>query len=263
MAFNISRFKSTIDRYGGLAHGALYEVSVSKAREENSALDPQTEFQFFCSNAVIPGIQIETVPFNAVAQMPTMFPIGITNTPINLTFLVDSDHQILTFFHNWIQRVMNYSTKDGPFSAINGEYDAYGQLPYEMGYKDEYSCRMSIKHFSNDSAGEKYYEVVLDNIFPYSLTDIDVAWDRNDQYLTMQVSFAYDRIWYSGDKTGIPSERSKAGILEKLSSLAGLVDVLKQTKDLGKPRSIQDAINRLNRVRNSYERVDSLFGLSG
>jgi hypothetical protein len=119
---------------------------------------------------------------------------------------------------------------------------------------------MSVKHYSVESAGDKYYEVVLDNIYPYNVSDLELGWDRSDSFLTVQVTFAYDRIWYSGDKTGIPSQRSKGGLLETLSNLAGLVDVLKQTKDLGKPRSIQDAVNRLNRVRNSYERLNGFFG---
>jgi hypothetical protein len=263
MAFNISRFKSTIDKYGGFASPALYEVTISKAREQNSAIDPTTEFRFFCLSSYIPGIELETVAFNAVGQRAVSFPVGMSNNAINMDFFIDSDHQILSFFHNWIQKVFNYSTKGGPLAAIGGDSGGDGQLPYELGYKDDYACTMSIKHFSNDSGGEKYYEVVLENVWPYMIQDMQVGWASNDQYLSCNVTFAYDRIWYSGDKTGIPSERSKAGILEKLSSIAGLVDVLKQTKDLGKPRSIQDAINRLNRVRNSYEKVDSLFGLGG
>lgn len=254
MAFNISNFKSTLDKFGGPARASLFEVTISKGNEENSAIDPQKELQFFCQAASLPGISIENAAFTAVSQLPTQFPMTMASTPISLTFMVDSDHQVLTFFHNWIQRVLNYSTKGGAFGAIDG------QLPYELGYKDDYACRMSIKHYSTESRGDKYYEVVLDNIYPYSVSDLELAWASNDSYLTVNVIFAYDRIWYSGDKTGIPSQRSKGGLLETLSNLAGLVDVLKQTKDLGKPRSIQDAVNRLNRVRNSYEKLSGFFG---
>lgn len=258
MPFNISNFKSTIDKYGGPARNSLYEVTVSKIKEANSALDPQTEFQFFCQRANFPGIKIENATMSAVSQLPKSFPLVMSNEPITLTFMVDSDHQILSFFHNWIQRVLNYSTKDGTFGAVGEGTDA--QFPYELGYKDDYACRMSVKHYSTESLGEKYYEVVLENIYPYTISDMDLSWAEADTVLTVTVTFAYDRIWYSSDKTGIPSQRTNGGILETLSDLAGLVDVLKQTKDLGKPRSIQDAVNRLNRIRNSYEKVNNLFG---
>jgi len=261
MAFNISNFKTTIDKYGGPARSSLYEVSITKIKEGNSALDPQTEFQFFCQRANFPGIQIENGAMTAVSQLPKQFPLTMASQPITLEFMVDSDHQVLSFFHNWIQRVLNYSTKGGTFAAVFADDDgADGQLPYELGYKDDYACRMSVKHYSTESLGEKYYEVILDNVYPYSISDLDLGWAQQDTFLTVTVTFAYDSIHYSGDKTGIPSRRTNGGILEKLSNLAGLVDVLKQTKDLGKPRSIQDAVNRLNRVRNSYEKLSSLFG---
>ena len=258
MPFNISNFKTTIDKYGGPARSSLYEVSITKGRETNSALDPQTEFQFFCQRANFPGIQIENGSMAAVSQLPTSFPLTMTSAPITLTFMVDSDHQILSFFHNWIQKVLNYSTKGGTFGAIGGE-GTYGQLPYELGYKDEYACRMTIKHYSTESLGEKYYEVVLDNIYPYTISDLDLAWAEADSVLTVTVTFAYDRIHYSGDKTGIPSQRTAGGTLERLSKLAGLIDAAKETKDSDKPRSIQDAVNRLNRIRNSYENLRRLF----
>lgn len=258
MPFNISNFKTTIDKYGGPARSSLYEVSITKGRETNSALDPQTEFQFFCQRANFPGIQIENGSMSAVSQLPTSFPLTMTSAPITLTFMVDSDHQILSFFHNWIQKVLNYSTKGGTFGAIGGE-GTYGQLPYELGYKDEYACRMTIKHYSTESLGEKYYEVVLDNIYPYTISDLDLAWAEADSVLTVTVTFAYDRIHYSGDKTGIPSQRTTGGTLERLSKLAGLIDAAKETKDSDKPRSIQDAVNKLNRIRNSYENLRRLF----
>ena len=258
MPFNISNFKSTIDKYGGPARSSLYEVTINKAREENSVLEPQTEFQFFCQRVNFPGIQIENGSMAAVSQLPTSFPLTMTSAPITLTFMVDSDHQILSFFHNWIQKVLNYSTKGGTFASI-GEAGTNGQLPYELGYKDEYACRMSVKHYSTEIIDDKYYEVILDNIYPYSISDLDLAWAESDSVLTVTVTFAYDRIWYSSDKIGIPSQRTNGGTLERLSDLAGLVDVPKQTKDSRRPRSIQDAVNRLNRARNSYENLRRFF----
>jgi hypothetical protein len=187
MPFNISNFKTTIDKYGGPARTSLYEVRIYKGRETNSALDPQTEFQFFCQRANFPGIKIETAAMTAVSQRPALFPTVITNEPLALTFMVDSDHQILSFFHNWIQRVLNYSTKDGTFGAI-GEGTA-AQFPYELGYKDDYACRMAIRHYSTESLGEKYYEVVLEDVYPYAISDMELSWAETDTVLAVRVDF--------------------------------------------------------------------------
>ena len=264
MSFNISRFKSTFDKYGGPARPSLFEVIITKAPESNSKIEPLREFSFFCKNVNFPGINIETQQMTAVGQMARQFPATMTNAPINAVFMVDSNHQILSFFHNWIQRVLNYSTAGGMYGAIDVGGDKFdGLLPYEVGYKDEYSCRMIIRHYSTESAGDKYYEVTLDKVYPYQIADLDLGWELNDQFLTLPVQFAYDKIQFSGDKTGRPSRRLTGGLLETLSDLAGLVDVAQQTINQGRPRSIQDAVNRLNRVRNSYDNLSGFFEKGG
>lgn len=258
MAFNISRFKSTLDKYGGPARSSLFEVTVSKYPETNSSIDPISEFSFFCKSANFPGIQLETQQMSAVGQLATTFPHTLTPSPFNAIFLVDSDHQILSFFHNWIQRVLNFSTRGGSFSAIDTDSYSGGLLPYEVGYKDEYACRVTMRHHSTDSVGDKYYEVVLDNCYPFQIGELDMAWEQNDSFLTLPVSFAYDRIHFSSDRAGTPSARSK-GTLEALADIAGFADVVKQTIKSGRPTSIQDAVNRLNRVRNSFDNITSSF----
>ena len=265
MSFSISKFKTTMDKYGGPAKGNLFEVIISKGPETNSNIDPSREFSFFCNSVNFPGIGVETGQFTAVSQLTTTFPLRMQGQPINATFMLDSNHQIVTFFHNWMQRVLNFSTKNGPYSAIDPEGDGIGMLPYELGYKDEYGCRMIIRHYSTESLGknDKYYEVIMENVFPTAISDVALDWAQNDQLMLLPVAFAYDRIWYSNDRTGNTARRLNGGLLDTLSDLANFVDVTKQTLSQGKPTSIQDAINRLNRVRNSYDNLSSFFEPEG
>ncbi len=260
MSFNISRFKSTFDKYGGPARPSLFEVNVYKYKETNSNIDPIADFSFFCKSANFPGVELETQQMTAVAQRPKTFPVGVNNPPFSAIFLVDSDHEILTFFHNWIQRVVNYSSRGGSFGAIDGDPNGNGMLPQEIGFKDEYSCRLTIKHYSTESASNgRYYEVVLDKCYPFNVGELDLAWEQNDSFLTLPVSFAYDEIYFSGDRSGAPSGRGRGGILEALGDLAGFAGVVQQTLGSGKPTSIQDAVNRLNRVRNSFGNLSASF----
>jgi len=263
MSFSISKFKTTFDKYGGPARPNLFEVIISKPQEPNSNIDPTREFSFFCNSVNFPGIGVETGQFTAVSQLTTTFPLRMQGQPISANFMLDSNHQILSFFHNWMQRVMNYSTKGGPYASIDdqGEGNPVGMLPYELGYKDDYGCRMIIRHYSTESFGkeDKYYEVTMENVFPTTIQDVALDWGNNDQLMILPVSFAYDRIWYSNDRTGNPSVRTGGGFLDTLSDLAKFVDVTKQTINQGKITSIQDAINRLNRVRNSYDNLSSFF----
>jgi len=266
MSFRISDFKTTMDRFGGPARPNLFEVILFKEPEPNSSVEART-ISFFCNAVNFPGVQVENGTMTNVAQLPTSFPLRMTAQPINATFMLDSNHQVLNFFHNWLQRVMNFSTKDGTFGAIDTDQDELfqgGQLPYELGYKDDYACRMVIRHYSTESAskngeGSKYYEVVLDNIYPYTVSDVALDWSNNDQFATINVSFAYDQIHYSGDRTGSIVLRKKGGLLDTLSDLANFIDVTKQTISQGRPTSIQDAINRLQRVRSSYDNLSDFF----
>lgn len=253
MPFDISRFKSTLDKYGGPARSSLFEVTVSKAPEPGSSIDPIYEFSFFCKSANFPGLNIENQQMTAVSQMPLNFPATLSNQPFTAIFMVDSDHQVLSFFHNWMQKVLNYSSKGGSDSAVAGK------MPYELGYKDEYSCRISVKHYSTESDSGKYYEVVMDGCYPFQIGDLDLAWETNDSFLTLPVSFSYDKIYFSGDRTGNPSSRGRGGFLQTLSDLAGFADVVQQTLKSGKPTSIQDAVNRFSRIRNSFDNIGGLF----
>jgi hypothetical protein len=262
MSFRISDFKTTMDQFGGPARVNLFEVILSKKNEPYSSLDSRT-VSFFCNAVNFPGIQVENGTMTNVAQLPTSFPLRMTPQPISATFMLDSNHNVLSFFHNWLQRVMNFSTKTGTFGGIDTEDDGVGQLPYELGYKDQYACRMTIRHYSVDSLGRgneaKFYETVLDNTYPFSISDVGMDWSNNDQIATITVQFAYDQIHYSADRSGNPSMRKSGGLLETLSDLANLVDVTKQTISQGRPTSIQDAINRLQRVRNSYDNLSDFF----
>ena len=223
MSFRISDFKSTMDQFGGPARVNLFEVILSKKNEPYSSLDSRT-VSFFCNSVNFPGVAVENGIMSNVAQLPTSFPLRMTPQPISANFLLDSNHNVLSFFHNWLQRVMNFSTKSGTFGGIDTEGDGVGQLPYELGYKDEYACRMTIRHYSTESLGRsgegaKYYEVNLDNIFPYSIGDTNLDWSLTDQFATLPVTFAYDQIHYSGDRTGNTSVRLKGGLLDTLSDL--------------------------------------------
>lgn len=265
MAFNISQFKSTIDRMGGVAHSSLFEVRIS-GEILNSVLDnpkdekrvfTERELTFFCKSVNVPGMALTTMPYEPVGQLPRVFPKKLQNNPVAAIFMVDSDHHVLRFFHRWMQTIVNYGTKSGgEFSEVDGK------LPYEVGYKKNYGCRLVIRHYSNESDVEKYYEMIFDRAFPTAIGDLNFAWENNDQYLTLPISFSYDRIEFSGEKTGTSSSRFSRGrsLLDTLGAVAGFADVVEQTFKSGKPRSIQDAINRLTRVRNSF---DNISGVSG
>lgn len=260
MPFDITRFKSTVDRFGGPARSSLFEVTITPYKDSASRgneIFGAREFTFFCKTANVPGVFITTAENAQVGQLPKQMPVGIGARPLETIFMVDSDHQVLQFFHRWAQQVVNYGTKGGPFATIDNK------LPFEIGYRDEYSARVTVKHFSTESFDNKYYEVILDGCYPTVVGDMDLSWENNDSYLTLPVSMNFKRIEYSGEKTGSPTSRLNrgTGILDILGAVAGFADVVRQTTRGGRPTSIQDAVNRVTRVTNSFDNISNKLGI--
>ena len=248
MAFRINEFKAQMDWFGGPSRGSLFEVQIVNHPKVKSRANSR-DLIFFCKNASIPGITINATQYEAVGQLRKMMPMTVNTEPVQAIFMLDSDHQVASFFHGWAQHVINYGTAAGPFAEVDGK------LPFEIGYKDEYGARVIIRHYSvNYEISGQYYEVVLDNAFPIQIGDVDLAWENNDQFAVLPVSFQYDRIQFAGEKIGSPTARFGRG-----NGLLGLINQVGAVGQLiGKdlvPRSIQDAVNKYTRVTNSFDRI--------
>lgn len=252
MTFNISDFKSTVDKWGGPARTNLFEVIFSNVPKAPRSAMTLQDLTFFCQTATLPGINFNVTPYEAVAALPKNFVTGMASEPINTTFMCDSSHQLVSFFHAWAQRVVNYGTQGGAFSEVNG------RLPYEIAYKSEYTCRMTIKHYSTQGDTSKYYEVILDGVFPTAIGEVGLSWAENDSYATLPVSFSYDRIQFMGEKIGSATSALNRG--NGLYDLLTAVGRFQQATTFGNfPRGVSSAIDQLIRFDNAVDAVNRLF----
>ena len=254
MAFNINEFKSQMDWFGGPARGSLFEVQITppKGAAINSRANSR-DLTFFCKNASIPGLVFNSASYEPVAQKMRMMPMTVNIEPVQAIFLLDSDHQVLSWFHSWAQNVVNFGTQGGAFSEVDGK------LPHEIGYKDDYGCRITIRQYSvNYEQSGQYYEVILDNAFPFQIGDVDLAWENNDSFSVLPVSFHYDRIQFTGERIGSPTARYGRGngLLGLINGLGAVGQLIGQ--DLV-PRNVQDAVNKYTTVSNSVGRISSFF----
>lgn len=252
MSFNLSRFKGEFERLGGPLRSSLFEVNIFNYPSNGSRMTSDN-LRFFCKTANIPGIEIQTSSYLSVASLPREFPIGYQKAGFNAIFLLDSDHQVLSFFHQWMQHVVNFSTKGGDFSEDKG------RLPYEFGYKENYGARMIVRHYSTEGNTDKFYEVILDGAFPTSIGSVDLSWENNNSFLTLPVNFGYDRIEYSGERAGSPTSSLGRGngLFEILGAVGGFAGVVQQTVRQGTSNitTVQDAVNRVTRVGSSFNNL--------
>lgn len=255
MSFNISRFKSELNSVGGPARPSLFELIVSpigggiQDLDSDVSLNPRS-FSFFCTTVTVPGISFDTVEDTKIGMLNKTIPLKVRKEPLSTVFMVDSDHKILNFLHQWSQKVINHGNAGG---IIGND-----QMPYELGYKTDYATRLVVRHYSTEGLEDKYYEIILDNAFPTIIGELSLSWETSNSYLTIPVSFVYDKIQFSGAKTGSSTTALSRvnGLLDTLGAVAGFASVVKQTIDQGvKFNSIQDAINRITRVRNSFDNL--------
>jgi len=259
MPFNISEFKSQFDRYGGPAMSNLFSVQVTlpeklRARiqpTENNAFDMGHTFTFFCNKIDLPAVAINTSEVAYTGQMKKKHPTRVQNPgPMAASFFVDSDHHVLRFFHAWAQNIVNYNKGDNSFAEVDGK------LPHEVGFKKDFSCDMIIKHYSTDTYPDVYYETKLQGVWPVSIGALGLDWSTKTA-LTLDVSFTVTDMSFSGAKTGKTNSRlSRAsGLLDILGDIAGFGDAVRGTLKSGKPTSIQDAINKLDRLGNAFGKI--------
>jgi hypothetical protein len=262
MSFNISKFKARMDRMGGPGRTNLFEVRMSqplwvaKLNPEEKVSDfTARDFSLFCSDVTFPGVDINMGAMDYVGQLTRSIPTSVTNPgPITCKFYCDSDHNTVRFFHRWMREVMNFSSQGGYHSEFGGK------LKGEAGFKDNYACDLEILHYSTQSDPGVYYAANLLRAFPTKVSPVALSWASTEP-ATITVDFSFDDYHFSDDKAGNTGARSTrgAGLLDLLGDIAGFADTVRGTIKAGRPRSIQDAVNRLQRLGNALDNVSDNF----
>ncbi len=250
MPFNINEFKGTMNKYGGAARKNLFVVEIANAPViRGIALRDLT---FFCQAVQAPGINVSvTDNYPNGFGIRQSIPVQMVPTPVNAIFMLDSDHQVISFFHQWMQSVINFDTTRGGYLSVND------QLPYELGYIRDISTRITIKNYSTDSQ-DIYYEYVLEDAFPTEVSGETLSWSDNDSYATATVNFAYSRVSVSGFKKGTYTQRDTrgTGYLELINRIGTSGQLINQGR---LPTSIQDAVNALTRFNTGLNNFNNGF----
>lgn len=215
MAFNVNEFSAKINQLG-LAQSNLFVARITVPDGDvNGQMDPG-DLQFLCRTADIPDFTLGVTPFRPrgigpAEQRPTTFDYG----PLNLVFMVDSNFEVLKFYHRWMQKVVNYDVSGGSEAVTSN-----GTRAYEFGYRDEYAAVIDVKIFS-DTTGDKFYEYRFQNAFPTTIGQITTAWENGAEVLLLPVTFAYDEMKVTGAESGTLGPVGGAGSRAGLQSPAG------------------------------------------
>lgn len=258
--FNINEFKAVMNKYGGPAKSNLFIMSLGFGQNgEGKKVDymSKTDLVFFCQEVSVPPVNINVGSYRAnVIDIAQSIPLNLTTPQINATFMLDSDHRVISFFHSWMQEIINYDVSQGFNSQINGDH-----MPYEIGYKKDYACNLFIKHYKTDSTGnvEEGYEYTFFDAFPTELGSKTLSWTPSDSISTVSVSFTASGYKFDASDPGVissTSARGNGGYVDFLNSVGYRGQTVQQSIV---PRSVQDAINTFTTVKNDFRTLRNTF----
>ena len=255
-----------MNKYGGPAKSNLFVLELGARLGDTSQKESfitKSDLRFFCSEIALPSLNINVASHKPnVIDIAQSFPLNVTNPTINATFMLDSDHKVLAFFHSWAQEIINYDSSRGYLSQINNDH-----MPYEIGYKSDYVCDIIIRHYKTDSIGKdtEMYEFKFFDAFPTEVGGKTLSWAPHDSIATFTVNFSASSFSYSASDPGT--------VLSGLTRGNGYLDLLNSVGFRGQtiqqnnlPTSVQDAINSFTRVqsdfrqfRNSLQSLRNIF----
>lgn len=244
--FNISEFSSKLGERG-IARNNLFGIQIELPKvlqaELSSNMDFARDLKFFCKSVTLPEMDLTTADiqhqgFGAVSRRPQ----SLTFPIMPATFMVDSEFQVMKLFHRWMQTIINYDTSGGRLSGSNN------QLPYEMGYKKEYSTTMRVAVYSHNT-DEIEYVYKFSGLYPVQVGNVSPSWENNNDVLQMAVGLTYDEVSVTGAKQGLVlgdrKDSFSGGLLSWFSTINSFAQAI---ENLDRPRDIQDAINTINDV---------------
>lgn len=167
--FSLQQFKSEVNRRG-LAKPNRFEIAIymPAAAGVNSQL-----ISLFCESTNLPQQTVNVKQqriYGPAYQKP--FGIDYGGDGINMTFLLDREMKIKTFFDNWINRIIHPT-----------EYYVY--------YENTYTSTIHIDQL--DEKDDVTYSVKLENAFPRSLSMLELNNTAQNQVHKLNVTFAYRR----------------------------------------------------------------------
>jgi hypothetical protein len=154
------------------------------------------EINIFAYEAVLPGTSLEFGQIFGDRQGITeSYPIRRTYPPIDVSFYVNKDYKLITYFENWIESIFTTERSD----------NSYGRFNYP---KNNWKVDMVITKFERDfrRKGERLLKggtirvgdkvtYNLKNAFPVNVISAPVSYSQTD-ILRTTITFNYDFYTY-------------------------------------------------------------------
>lgn len=221
-SFNISRFRSSIEKNGILRNNkfrmliyAPKALSETRVAGQAGLIDTARYIELWAESTNVPGIAVNTNNLRRYGYgIQEKRPFDTVTNDLNVSFLGDAKGSIWTYFQQWIKLISNYEDSQGMRGERNTGLTP-GHKPYELSYKEDYATSAEIHVFTEDGKSAPI-KVILQEIFPIMLGDIQLNWGDTNNIMRVPVTFAYKN-WYNeySDQYANPNSDDSASYPER------------------------------------------------
>jgi len=193
MAFNVDDMLGNINGVGGLTKASKFLVRITPPRQ----IPGDRVFEFLCESATLPGFSLQTEDVRMAGYGNVQKrPYAPIFQDIPLTFFCDSDGKVMRFFHRWQQSIFNWNENTPPAGESSN-----GLTRNVVGYPKDYYGTVEIIHYDDSGApsGRRsssaqengIIKYTLNQAYPISVGDVQVAWNMDDTLVRIPVTIAY------------------------------------------------------------------------
>lgn len=144
------------------------EIQLPKGMADEGASVPNLMIR--CQSVTVPGRNLSTVGYRIYGparQMPYEILYG---GEITLTYIMSRDMRERGFFEKWMGKVVDNNN-------------------YKVGYYDDFAGTLAIHVL--DRSDQLSYISLVEETYPKMIGDLSFANDRENEYLTQEVTFAF------------------------------------------------------------------------
>ena len=199
--FNINNFLSHINQSGVLVankflvnFNAPQGLVIAETRSINSTVvnysrEMNDLITFRADSVTAPGVTLDTANIYKLGIGPSeKKPFNARFNDIRVSFLVDKNADLYTFFYTWINYIFNYSGSQ--INSVNQNTRTTGVASYTSAYKNTYETDIEIVMF--DESGEFPVQVFrLKKAYPVMISDINLSWSAKSTLIKLDVMFTF------------------------------------------------------------------------
>jgi hypothetical protein len=189
--FNIGRFRAEVSGADSVlpTHSFLVVFApMAWTRSKFSAQNLDSLLTMRCDNVVLPSVNllqeqnIRRYGFGPVENVA----YGVNVGDFTLQFIVDKEALVVEYFEEWLNLIVNRDS----FGGANMNNNTNGRKPYEIAYKDTYSCP-NVNVFVYDRSQNQVMTYNIYDVFPTGIQSMNMSWSEENTLMKLNITFSF------------------------------------------------------------------------